>query len=572
MDRLLERLWDYLARGKSTTLNVRLYRLICVMSAMLTLAVVLPVNLLQSLHPLVNVGDITLGLFSLICYRESCRGRDHILLFFIVLVLMLDPVWFLNGGSHGSIPYFFFAAPLYPLALCRGKTRWLLTLLLAVNITALLVVEYNFPSLTVPFQRPWDRLMDLITGAICSCLIISLFAWVIIANYDWEQKLVIRHSREMQRIQQLESVGVLAGGIAHDFNNLLTAILGNISLIKSSPTHNPEDFELLQDAEKACLQAKNLTSQLLTFSRGGTPVKTAVVLSTVIQDSTSLALRGSAVTCHFDLPQDLWLVEADAAQLSQVFNNLILNAQQAMPNGGRVFISAQNRSVSKVSHPMLAPGRYVQVTVWDEGTGIKAELLPKIFDPYFTTKRSGSGLGLAVVFSIVKHHLGTITVDSQFGAGTRFTLMLPATDQPLSTHAVNAGSPQNRICRILVMDDDEKVRNLLKRILQREGHTVETANDGAAAVVKYQQALGDSQPFDLVIMDLTIPGGMGGRETIERIKEIDPQVKAIVSSGYSESVVMADYKANGFQGVIPKPYDAAQLRSEIHKVLSQPPA
>jgi len=380
-----------------------------------------------------------------------------------------------------------------------------------------------------------------------------------------------RHEQDqqMQRLQRLESLGILAGGIAHDFNNLLTAILANISLVKLDLPPRAEGYDLLSEAEKASLQAKALTAQLLTFAKGGKPVKTAVNLRQVICDSTSFALRGRPVTCALNLPTDLRQVEAEAAQLSQVFNNLFINACQAMPDGGVITVTASNRTIGQQpgNQPVTA-GDYVEVVIRDQGVGIPPENLAKIFDPYFTTKTTGSGLGLAVVHSIISNHQGEVHVDSRLGHGTTFTLLLPVSRQKSPIIPPMENSTPSHRPRILVMDDEAMVCRVMSKMLDKLGYEVETAPHGEAALQMYQQAAAQKNAFDLLIMDLTIPGGMGGKEAIRRLKEIDPEVRAIVSSGYSNDPVMAEHQAHGFTGVILKPYTRDQVQTAIKEALS----
>jgi PAS domain S-box-containing protein len=372
-----------------------------------------------------------------------------------------------------------------------------------------------------------------------------------------------QHEAEMQHLQRLESLGVLAGGIAHDFNNLLTAILANVSLIKMDALPGTETSELLGEAEKASLQARDLTAQLLTFARGGKPIKCAVNLARIIRDSTSFAMRGKPVKCTLQLAPDLWPAEADAAQLTQVFNNLVINACQAMPEGGPLIITARNRSIADGETHLVKAGDYLEVIVQDAGKGIAPEHLAKIFDPYFTTKKTGTGLGLAVVHSIVQNHQGAVVADSHLDQGTTFTLWLPAShENPPALTASGAVTPTSSR-RVLVMDDEQMIRRVLEKILAKLDCTVQSVSDGRAALEAYQQALADRQPFDLVIMDLTVPGGMGGQETIRRLLEVDPRVKAIASSGYADSAVMADHTSFGFRGIITKPYTMEQIQAAL---------
>ncbi|HEV2695278.1 MAG TPA: PAS domain S-box protein [Verrucomicrobiae bacterium] len=825
MDLLLEKLWKFVAKDTSLTLQLRLFRLLCLTTAMVCLFVVLPVNLIEPDLPLiVTVADILLGLFAMFCHERSCKGRHHIVAFQLVLFFLLSVCWLANGGITGSVTYYFFAVMMMPMVLSQGRMRVVLTLLVALDMCGLFLVEYFFPKTVTHFPNHTDWFIDNLTGMFCSFLAIVLVLWVIVTSYEHERRELSRSTRnlatseenyrgvvenamsiilrldiegritffnkyaenlfgytreevigrpavgiiippvstkgenlaaklddllahpekyaqaenqnvcrdgrriwvtwtnqplydeqgrlreilcvgadatervalleqlrltqftmdaaaeqivwtnedgriiyanaatvaelgystgellrlslhhlatdfpadswndhwqalkrersarfeltqlrndgstrpaelsvtyikvadkeyttvfirdlterrrgeerrreqeqQMQRLQRLESLGILAGGIAHDFNNLLTAILANISLVKLDLPPRSENHDLLGEAEKASLQAKGLTAQLLTFAKGGKPVKTAVNLEQIIRDSTSFALRGRPVTCALNLPADLSRVEAEAAQLSQVFNNLFINACQAMPEGGLLTVTACNRTIGQ--QPGAQPvtgGDYVEVIIRDQGMGIAPDHLAKIFDPYFTTKQTGSGLGLSVVHSIISNHQGSVRVDSRPGNGTTFTLLLPVSRQaPPVAPPVEIFAPAHRR-RILIMDDEAMVCRVMSKMLGKLGYDVETAAHGEAAVQMYEQALAQKNAFDLLIMDLTIPGGMGGKEAIRRLKEIDPQVKAIVSSGYSNDPVMAEHMAHGFTGVVLKPYTRDQVQTAISAAL-----
>ena len=377
-----------------------------------------------------------------------------------------------------------------------------------------------------------------------------------------------RMEMELQKAQKLESVGILAGGIAHDFNNILTAILGNISLGKLYTRGEKNAERVLGEAEKATLHAKDLTQQLLTFSKGGAPVKETTSIINVVKDSANFVLSGSNIECNYEYTPDLWAVDVDSSQISQVIQNLIINAEQAMPNGKKINISLENMIWEKDLPPALKPGKYVKITITDDGIGIPQEHINKIFDPYFTTKQKGSGLGLATTYSIIKRHEGHIEIKSQIGKGTRVELYIPASEKKIFKKQFKSTNIEEGKGRILVMDDEEMLRELSKQFLSHLGYDVETVPDGESAIELFQSAIYANIPFSLVIMDLTIPGGLGGKETIIRLKEIDPKVKAIVSSGYSNDPVLANFKKYGFKAVLTKPYKIETLSSIIAAVMN----
>ena len=379
---------------------------------------------------------------------------------------------------------------------------------------------------------------------------------------------------ELIKMQKLESIGVLAGGIAHDFNNILTGIMGNISYARLllDPSHPVR--ESLDDAEQASKRAAELTRQLLTFARGGEPIKTVVAVGRLINEAATLMLRGTGVRGEVRIDGSVRAIEADAGQIAQVLNNVIINAIQAMPEGGILGIMAGNDRVDANNTLALAEGDYVRITIADQGCGIPAEALERIFDPYFTTKDGGSGLGLASAYSIVSRHGGHIGVASTPGQGTICTILLPATDKIPPADKVEAAgpdTPERRADRpvVLVMDDEAVIRNLAATMLSHLGYAVRTCADGQAAVDLYLDSLNDSSPFAAVLLDLTVPGGMGGLEAARRILDLDDKARLIVSSGYSDDPVMASHAAHGFCGVLAKPYTMVELGQVLHTVLAQ---
>jgi two-component system, cell cycle sensor histidine kinase and response regulator CckA len=372
---------------------------------------------------------------------------------------------------------------------------------------------------------------------------------------------------EYLKVEKLESLGILAGGIAHDFNNILTAILGNISLAKIFAQDKVRSR--LEEAEKASAKARDLTQQLLSFARAGAPVKKTLSLPELIRESTAFALSGSNVRCEFSIPDGLWLVDVDEGQISRVITNLVINADQAMPQGGTIQVSAENTAFWAPEHPglPLRPGKYVKIAVRDEGAGIPREHLSKIFDPYFSTKVKGTGLGLATAFSIINKHGGYITVDSEQGNGSIFHFYLPTSKQQVAEISDMKKRTLSGKGRVLVMEDGDEVRRVLGEMLEHLGYYVDSVRNGAEVLQAYRQSRELGRRYDLVIMDLTIPGGMGGRETIKQLLELDPKARAIVSSGYSNDPVMADFADYGFTGFISKPYKIEELSDLLKKTI-----
>jgi signal transduction histidine kinase/ActR/RegA family two-component response regulator len=377
-----------------------------------------------------------------------------------------------------------------------------------------------------------------------------------------------RAEEELIKAQKLESLGVFAGGIAHDFNNILTSILANLSFARMqlSPAHMIA--RRLEECEKATVRASELTRQLLTFARGGEPVKKLVDPAPLIREAATFVLRGSAVRGVVDLAADLWCLEADGGQLSQSLHNLLINAAQSMPNGGEVTVRGENKTLEAKNPHRLPEGAYLRITVRDYGCGIPPENLARIFDPYFTTKSHGSGLGLASVYSIVKRHGGTVGVTSSMGAGSCFEIHLPASPGKRPDVAEAREAPGQRGGgRILIMDDEDFIREIATEILQYKGYEVESCSDGREAVDLYRSAYQGDSPYASVILDLTVPGGMGGKEAATLILENDPDAVLIVSSGYSNDPIIAYYQSFGFSGAISKPFDADTLSRELEKLI-----
>ena len=379
-----------------------------------------------------------------------------------------------------------------------------------------------------------------------------------------------KFEEERLRVGKLDSLGLLAGGIAHDFNNLLTAILGQLSLAKFSVSPDDRLFYRLTEAETASLRAQDLTQQLLTFARGGSPIKKAASLQQVVEENAKFVLTGSNVKSYFQFPNNLWTVEIDVGQISQVVQNLVINAKQAMPNGGELTIQGNNVVIGPERGRSLMgvpAGKWVRISFMDQGIGISKEHLVKIFDPYFTTKTTGTGLGLATSYSIIKNHGGLLTVDSEVGAGTTFTMFLPVSVNTEVLSQQKEANIQIGKGKILVMDDEAPVRGLLSEMLELCGYTYQTAKDGAEALNLFWRAREKGMPFHAIILDLTIPGGIGGREVLQKMIEIDPEVKAIVVSGYSNDPVLANFQDYGFKGRVAKPFKLAELSEVIHKAV-----
>jgi len=377
-------------------------------------------------------------------------------------------------------------------------------------------------------------------------------------------------AEELLKMQKLQSIGTLAGGIAHDFNNILMGLFGNVYLAKEELAKDHPGYALLEKVEQSMSRAVRLTQQLLTFSKGGEPVKEDVSLAELIEEVASFDLSGSNIKLVCQKADDLWLANVDKGQIQQVISNLTINARQAMPHGGHLCIALENVDIPAATISGLQRGKYVKLTARDEGVGIAQQHLERIFEPYFTTKQSGSGLGLATAYAIIHKHGGHIGVASELGKGATFTLYLPASESPNQAKDKQPAAeclPTARHARILVMDDEEMICGVVHAMLTRCGFSVATAQGGHEAIRLYKQAMELGKPFAAVIMDLTIPGGIGGKEVIRKIQALDPKVRGIASSGYADDPVMANYADYGFKGVVAKPYTQSKLREVMEQVL-----
>ncbi|MBF0501562.1 MAG: response regulator [Candidatus Riflebacteria bacterium] len=392
---------------------------------------------------------------------------------------------------------------------------------------------------------------------------LTAFATAILRDISRRKSL----ERDILRAGKLESLGTLAGGIAHDFNNLLTTVFGSISLARQNLQNSEKLEKLLDSAETACKHAAGLTRKLLIFSKGGMPHRVSSSIEETIRGAGTALPTGTLARTEFHIPKDLWPANVDADQIGQVIQNLVLNADQAMPHGGNIIIRAENVIIDKDNQLSVPPGRYIKLSISDQGIGIPLENQTRIFDPYFTTKSKGTGLGLSIVYSIIKKHDGFITLSSQPGEGTIFYLYLPASFPHSENTSIEAGETQNRN-RILVMDDEISIRELLGMALRDSGFDVVLARDGTEAIKLFKSGLDAGTPFSLALLDLSIPGAMGGQETLEHLRKINPEIKAIVSSGYSDDQTTADFHKLGFNAVLSKPYDLEQMISLLNRVIS----
>jgi len=372
---------------------------------------------------------------------------------------------------------------------------------------------------------------------------------------------------ELLRARKLESLGVLAGGIAHDFNNFLTVVRGNVEMAKMQLGRNRPVQMILDQTEHACQRAAMLSSQLLTFAKGGDPVRHVVSIAKLLTDAVDLARAGAQTSLELKISEDLAFAEVDPGQIGQVLHNILLNARESMPEGGIIAVHAENVVLAGAQ----GAASRVRISIQDFGCGIPADVLPRIFDPYFTTKPGGRGLGLATAYAIISKHGGNLSVESRLGYGTVFTIDLPASQESPAPEGAVANEIRRGTERILVMDDEEGLRMLLKTLLTSLGYDVQTARDGAEAIALCEDAKISGRSFDAILLDLTVSGGMGGIEAAGRLKELDPAVKLIVSSGYSDATVMSNFRKYGFDDVLPKPWRIAEMSDVFRRVLVPDP-
>ncbi|MBN1797879.1 MAG: response regulator [Spirochaetales bacterium] len=386
---------------------------------------------------------------------------------------------------------------------------------------------------------------------------VTIFLYLVLKKEEIKRKTQLQHMESEKT--KLESIGLLASGIAHDFNNFLTAIMGNISIAKTRIPQQNELFTILNDAEKASLQAKSLTGQFLTFATGGSPIKKLEAVQGIIRETCTFILRGSNIRCEYNLPDDLWNTEIDKDKICEVIDNIVLNSMQAMPEGGIITVNAENVTITKKHPKQYQPGRYVHISIKDTGSGIPEVIKHHIFNPYFTTKKQGSGLGLSVSYSIIKKHQGYLDFESEQGVGTTFHIYLKASLKQLqSTKSIAKEEKHGHGC-VLLMDDEEGIRKTTSLMLHNLGYTTLVAKDGDEAIKLYSDSFKNNNNCKIAILDLTIRGGISGERVLKTLLAINPGVTAIVSSGYSNNDILSEYRKHGFKGILKKPYTINEL-------------
>lgn len=446
----------------------------------------------------------------------------------------------------------------------------------------LLLLVKSSVDLEQPMIQSLRSLNEKLAGSCIACLQNQK-----VTQYNQQLKREIQERRRIEeallKAKKLEAIGTLAGGVAHDFNNLLSIILGSVSLARMDV--QPEDpvFARLNDIEKVSLKARDLTQKFITFSSGGAPVRKPLSVKNLIENIASLECVGSDVVCRSSFPADLWIVDADEGQMKQVFHNVLENAKEAMPRGGTIDIIAENTQLPAETANGKAPalplpdGRYIKISIKDKGEGIPKENLPKVFDPYYSSKRKGTdkgmGLGLTIAYSVVKKHGGLIHIESETGSGTEVDIYLPApalqqkiTKEIDKADTVSAGKGAKK--KILMMDDEPMMLEMSREMLKRMGYEVALSKNGEEAIQLYQQSLTSGHRFDAVILDLVVKKGMDGETAMQQLLKIDPQVTAIVTSGYSDSPIISEFERYGFKGAINKPFMMNQFKEIVANVLA----
>lgn len=453
-----------------------------------------------------------------------------------------------------------------------GKTSLELNIWADSTNRNLLVQELKDKGFHENFETKFRKKNGKLLTGLMSAKIITLkgVPYIISITRDISERK--QYETELLKIEKLESLGILAGGIAHDFNNILTGVIGNISLASTHLNATHESAKPLAAAEKAALRAGEMAHQLLTFARGGEPIKKVVSPRHIVEEALSLVLHGSNVKENVDIPNSIYAFEADEGQISQVFHNIIINATHAMPTGGTLTVIGRNETLTDHNTLSLPPGEYLHLIFVDQGCGIPGDDITKIFDPYFTTKSTGNGLGLASAYSIITKHGGHINVSSVVGEGTTFTIYLPSIGETYSKDQANFSSQEHNTQignSVLVMDDNEVVREIAESMLNHLGYKVTTCVDGDEAIELYKQAFKSDTPFYAVIMDLTIPGGLGGKQAAEKILAEFPEAFLIVSSGYSNDSIMSHYNDHGFIAAINKPYSINEFKTVLNSLPTQ---
>ncbi|MHA1583925.1 MAG: ATP-binding protein [Promethearchaeota archaeon] len=456
--------------------------------------------------------------------------------------------------------FFYFGAILLIVAGISGNMKF--TFFIYISEIIFLVIEYIVGIFGG--ELILNRLLLIIMpGFVFGIILTKIIIGTLKIQQDRYDQLKFSQKQLLMQ-EKMRSLSVVVGGIAHDFNNILTAILGNLDLIKTFTNPSEEIYEFANEAENASQRAKNLTRELLTFSKGGAPMKKEVIsLAELVEDNVKFYIRGTRIKAYFSVQKDLWSIEANTDQISQVILNLTINAIQSMPNGGNLIFQAYNvRGIPDLEHAgKIIPGKYIKFSIQDTGKGIPQKNLTRIFDPYFTTKKEGNGLGLSVCYSIIQSHGGLITVDSIEGKGTVFRIFLPASEKIKFSDRLSKKNfiPIPMEGTVLVMDDDNNVRETLKSMLEKIGFSVLCSKDGEETVKKYWEFKKKNQKIDVVILDLTIPGGLGGKEIINDLKSLDPNLKAVLSTGHSADPIVNDFRKFGFQAVLFKPYTIEEV-------------